>query len=379
MIAVTVLTVPACAQNMNENNEVIMNNILPLLEEYISQTLDEEKYAGAVIAVVSRDQIHYLKTFGVKRLGKPAQVTPNTLFQVGSISKTITATLVALLQKKNILKTNDTVHQYLPNFQLKHARTPLKVWHLLNHSSGVSGRGFNTSIEEYMPRAEILRKLQDKPLKGEPGHAYSYNNAMFSVMEDVMQSATGNSYHDLLTKNLLTPLGMNTVSTTLDAMQASPDRAHPHVKNKEGRYVPAKTYSRAYYAVASAGGINASVNDLIPFIQLHLGKYPELLNDQDLTPFYQALIQDEEAAEWLQDGVHEITEVYYGLGWRLMTFEGERVIFHGGWLKGFINFLAFLPDHDVGIIVLQNTESKFAREIAFKFFDLYVQNLRAAK
>lgn len=369
----------ACGTSKLKEEQPMINHILPALEKYITQTIKEKRYAGLAFAIVSKNHVYCAKTFGVKRLGKSDAVTPNTLFQIGSISKAITSTLVALLQKQNLFKTNDTVNQYLPEFQLNNARTPLRIWHVLSHSTGVPAKGVNEMIEAYMPRSAIQRKLQNTPITAEPGLDYSYNNAMYSVIEDILLAATGSPYPDLLQKHLLTPLGMQNVSTTLETMKASSDRAYPHVKGKEGRFVPAKSYSRGYYAVASAGGINASLNDLIPFVQLHLGKHPEVLNTQGREPFYQGLMADPEAEEWLQDGKHVITDVKYGLGWRLMTFEGEKVIFHGGWLKGFINFVGFLPDHDIGIIVLQNTESQFAREIAFKFFDLYFQSLPAVK
>jgi beta-lactamase class C len=375
LIAAITICVITCGMSQPNHNQAIMQTILPALEEYIVETMQEQEYPGLAIAVVSKDKIHYLKTFGVKRLGNPDPVTADTLFQIGSISKAITSTLVARLQKQKLLTTNDNVSQHLPQFKLKDAQNPLKVWHILSHSTGVSGKGFNQLIEAYTPRTEIHTRLKGTPITAEPGNDFSYNNAMYSVVEDVMHSATGSPYHELLDKHLLTPLGMSNVSTTLDDMKASADRAFPHVQNKDGDFVPAKSYSRGYYAVPAAGGINASLNDLIPFVQLHLGKYPELLNDEDRKHLYEARMTDPEATQWMQDGENLITDVQYGLGWRLTTFEGEKIVFHGGWLKGFINFLAFLPEHDIGIIVLQNTETTFSKQVGLVFFDLYVNTL----
>jgi len=77
--------------------------------------------------------------------------------------------------------------------------------------------------------------------------------------------------------------------------------------------------------------------------------------------------------QWLKTNRKKALHSYYGLGWRILNYDQERIVFHGGWLKGFTNFLGFIPDRKVGIVVLNNSEGNFAMQVAFTFFDLIME------
>lgn len=357
-------------------NDQTVENIIPALEKQIAQSMKANGIPGMAIAVVSRDKIHYLKTFGVKRIGSTDQITPNTLFQIASLSKPVHATLIAILQDQGKLHVDDPVSTHLPNFSIKSQQT-LRICHLMSHSSGISSNGFNEMIESYTPRDQIVNRLQKVRPVSAPGKNFLYNNAMYGVVEDVLSSASGKSLDKVIQEELFTPLGMKTACLGLDALLKASDKAYPHVPNRRGKYVPADNYSKAYYAFRAAGGINASITDLVPFLQLYLGKSNNVVTTNTLSTLTNPFIKNKNAVIATETKQGTITETFYGLGWQSMRFSNEKVIYHQGHLKGFRNFIGFIED-DVGIVILTNAERRHASKIAIKFFDLYLQSKRAA-
>lgn len=374
IISCALLLISMAVKASSAQTEEIIEKITPQLDKQFAQAMKANGIPGMAIAIVSKDKVHYLKTFGVKRVGKKDEITPNTLFQIASLSKPVHATLVAILQDKGKLTVEDPVKFHLPHFCTK-SKQPLKICHLMSHSSGIANNGFNELIEAYAPRDKILARLQSARPTALPGQNFAYNNAMYGVVEDVVTSASGKPLDAVIKEELFIPLGMQNACLGIDAMLDSQDKAYPHVPDRRGKYVPADNYSKAYYAFRAAGGINASILDMIPFVQLYLGKPNNIVSKETLLQLTAPYVKNKTAviASEAKKGV--ITDTYYGLGWQSMKFADKRVIYHGGHLKGFRNFIGIMQD-DVGIIVLTNAERKHASKVALKFFDLYLQQAK---
>jgi len=105
------------------------------------------------------------------------------------------------------------------------------------------------------------------------------------------------------------------------------------------------------------------------FLQLQMGGKPEILNAQDLLPFHTPVVNAPDVLNWMRSHLKGELKSYYGLGWRILDQDEKRMVFHGGYLKGFVNFLAFIPYRKIGIIILNNGESSFSAETAMMFFD----------
>ncbi|HRE31290.1 MAG TPA: serine hydrolase domain-containing protein, partial [Candidatus Berkiella sp.] len=261
--------------------------ILPTLEKNIAQTMKANDIPGVAVAIVSKDKIYYMKGFGVKKVGQTDKVTSTTLFQIGSLSKPVHATLLAILQDQGKLSLQDPVHQYIPHFKVSNAKQPVKICHLMSHSTGVPNNGFNERIEAFAPRENIVAKLQKTPVVAQPGKNFVYHNAMYGVVEDVVNSACGKRLETVINKELFTPLGMQHASLGYESMLVASDKAYPHIPNGRGKYMPAQKYSTSYYAFPAAGGINASVQDLAPFLQLYLGKPSTIVSKSTLAQLTQ--------------------------------------------------------------------------------------------
>lgn len=345
--------------------------IIPTLEKNIARTMKVNDIPGVAVAIVSKDKVYYMKGFGVKKVGQADKITPTTLFQIGSLSKPVHATLLAILQDQGKLSLQDPVSRFVPHFTVANTKQPVKICHLMSHSTGVPANGFNERIEAYAPRENIVAKLQKTKPIAQPGKTFLYHNAMYGVVEDVVNSACGKRLDTVIKQELFTPLGMQHASLGYEQMLRSSDKAYPHIPNGRGKYMPAQKYSTSYYAFPAAGGINASVQDLVPFLQLYLGKPSHIVSKLTLQQLTHPFVKNPKAVIVWQAKKGRVTNPSYGLGWHSMNYANKKVVYHQGHLKGFRNFMGYVED-DVGIIILTNAEKKHASTIALNFFDLYL-------
>lgn len=349
--------------------------VLSNLEAHIQNYVQKKRIAGCAIAVVYRNEVVFMHSYGVKTIGKNDKIDLDTVFQLGSVSKPMAATLVSILENKGHLRLEDPVTHYLPTFSLKSLQSPnvLKIKHILSHSTGVPRAGFNNLIESHASYDRILTALQSTPVRTPVGKRYDYHNAMFSLISEITHSATLLTFKDALKINLLKPLNMSNTSSTLDGLMNTHNRASPHTLGRRGALIPCDTYSKGYYTVAPAGGINSSIRDMANFLKAQLGGYPQVLSPKTLTRIHTPQIMTSNNVLSPYEGPAQlIKNARYGLGWRIVDFANHKMVFHGGWVKGFTNFIAFMPDQQIGIVVLHNGETRFSSKTAVKFFEMFM-------
>ncbi len=353
------------------NPSQTIESALIKLDQHIQRQVQKKQIPGCAVAVVYRNKIIFINSYGVKTLGKKEKIDLDTVFQLGSVSKPVAATLASILENKGYLKLDDPVNHYLPDFSLNstHSFRSLKIKHVLSHSTGVPRGGFNNLIESHAPPSRILKALQNTPVRTPVGRRYDYHNAMYSLISDITQSATGLSFKDSLHINLLKPLNMTNTSSTFSGLMRTNNRATPHVKGKNGALIPCNTYSQGYYNVAPAGGINSSIRDMAIFLKAQLGGYPEIISHRVLTRIQTPQVPTQSSLSTYEGPANLIKNARYALGWRVVDFAHHKLVFHAGWVKGFTNFIALMPEHQIGIVVLHNGESKFSSKTAVKFFE----------
>ncbi len=348
--------------------------VIAKLDAYIKKQVQNKVIPGCAIAIVYRNKVIFMNAYGVKTLGKPEKIDVDTVFQLGSVSKPIAATLAGILENQGHLKIDDPVSHYLPHFSLKSKQSPhsLKVKHVLSHSTGVPRGGFNNLIEAHAPYERIMTALQNTPVRTHVGKRYDYNNAMYSLISDITRSATQKSFHASLKTHLCQPLNMTKTSSTFAELQRSPNKATPHVRSGRRGLIPCDTYSKGYYSVAPAGGINSTIRDMAIFLNAQLGGYPQIISHKTLNRIHTPQITTTGSLSPSDGPPQMIKNPRYALGWRVVDFDHHRLVFHGGWLKGFTNFIAFMPEQQLGIVILHNSESKFSSKTAVKFFESYL-------
>jgi beta-lactamase class C len=207
-----------------------------------------------------------------------------------------------------------------------------------------------------------------------PGDCYTYQNALFGALAYYF-SNNNTSYSRELQTQLLTPLGMSTASVGKGGLLASESWAHPHIAIARNRWREGRVESN-YYRFSPAAGVNASIADMTIYLQALLGEFPTVISAQmikDVTTPRVKTQREINRRGWrgLLDDAH------YGLGWRIYDFEGKRINYHGGWVKGYRAEVSFAPDYKVGYVMLMNAESNMINSTTAEFWKRYFKQAEA--
>ncbi|WP_418296075.1 serine hydrolase domain-containing protein [Microbulbifer sp. SA54] len=353
-------------------------------DRYFRQLLKQQDIPGAAYVIVDRDQVVAMNTYGVRMQGKKEPVTTHTVFRLASVSKTFAASAATVLEHEQKFSWADKVVRYVPELSFK---TPalsmqLQVQHLLSHSSGLTPNAYDNYLEDNRPVSKILPMFSSIDPHCKPGKCYGYQNVLFSLIEEVIQKATGVPYSRQLKDRFFTPLAMDDASLGWESFMAASNRAAPHVQTGRG-WRPVKV-EKEYYLAAPAAGVNASISDMAQWLKAQMGAYPEVLSPEvirDMTT---------ERVETQRHMRHRIWRDYidhagYGLGWRLYSVGDDRIIFHGGWVAGFRAAVAYSEKRKVGIVILMNAESRVISDLTANFIadiigkGALVQAMAAAK
>ena len=366
-----ILAVPVSSFSpaLKTRNDTRLNAVLLDFDAFVEITLDAWNLPGMAIAVVENDSIVFLKGYGVRRIDQPDPIDTHTVFRIASVSKTFAATLTGLLVEEGVLDWNDRVYKYLPNFSLKDSVNTyrLSIRHILSHTSGLIPHTYDNLIEANRPYRKIVSALKDVPLMGLPGKRYGYQNVVFSLIGDIVESATGKPYKTLVRDKLFKPLEMTDASLGWDAYLAETNRASPHTV----QYYTWKTMEdkKAYYSVPPSAGVNASISDMARWLLAQMGATPDIVSPAILQSIHTPRVRTPgELPRYHWNGL--VRDAYYGMGWRIFDYAGHTMITHSGGIEGYLAQLAFIPDLKIGMVVLMNS-----RKIDFllpTFFDMYL-------
>lgn len=337
------------------------------LDRTITDLMRRTGVPGLSVAVVHDDEVVHLKGFGVRRTGESAKVGPDTVFQIASVSKPVSSTVIA-----GAFTTPDEWdrHVTLPGFAFK---DPWVTDHvtpadLFSHRSGLPDHAGDLLEDLGYDRSYILDHLRLEPLT--PFRAsYAYTNFGLTAAAEAIARAKGTTWQKLSEDTLFKPAGMTHTSTEFSAYVNAPDRAVTHVKNADGTWSP--RFVRDPDAQAPAGGVSSTARDMSRWLRLQLsggtldGKriipadtlarthLPEIVSQPPATP----------------DG----RTGFYGLGWNVSYDDAGRLrLSHSGAFELGTNAnVTMLPLEKLGIVVLTNgAPVGLADAVALDFFDV---------
>jgi beta-lactamase class C len=347
--------------------EKIINEYDQLLDYEISSS----GTVGAAVVIVYKNQIAFLKCYGVKRVGENDPVDENTVFRLASVSKTITGMLAGILDNQKIIRLDDKVINYLPGIKLKDSDNTkkLKIRNLLSHTTGLIPHAYDNMVEEKVPLGKIMEVLNQANISSEPGILYSYQNVMFSLVDTIISIKTFKNYAELVKEKIFMPCGMKNASADFRSFKENTNKAYPHIKINNNRYKAIQLNDR-YYSTAPAAGVNASISDMANFLIALLKK-----NDRIITNKVCHSVFSPQVITHLPGGYFsqwDRTEsVHYGIGWRLVGYKGRKIAYHGGYVQGYKTEIALCRDEDIGIAFLSNSPNKTASKSVPLFLNLY--------
>ena len=343
-------------------------NLNKALQQYFKKSIDAGAIVGAGVSIVYGDSILFSDGFGKRAVKENTKIDGETVFRLGSLSKGFAGVLMSSLQEEGKLDWEDKVVEHLPNFQFGdsiHTRN-IKLSHLLSHTTGTPYHSYTNLVEAGIPVEKITEYFKDlKPISS-PGTMYSYQNAMFSLSQEVVKKVTGQEVNTLLENKFFEPLGMNTVSMKHTDLVGTENVALPHlIKNKGWRSLP---LTDKYYNAVVAGGINASALDMAKWMRFLLGHHPEVLQPKTIEQVFKPFIEINNNNKYYQRWPNHVKS-HYGFGWRIHSFKNketqdEKTMWHhGGSVNNYRNEIALYPQDDLGICVLFNGNYRLARTV----------------
>ncbi|RFF28823.1 MULTISPECIES: serine hydrolase [unclassified Wenzhouxiangella] len=338
------------------------------MDRHFRIMLEAERVPGAAWAVVRDGRIVHAAGHGVRSLDDQRSVTPETVFRVASVSKTFAAQLTGQLVAEGRLHWDDPVRRYVPQFTLARAEhaQKLTIEHLLSQSAGIVPNAYDNLLNAGRTLEEILPQFGNVAPVCPPGECYTYQNVLFSLVEPAIEASSGRSYADLLRERVFEPLDMRQASVGHDEFLASSNRASPHVKVNRWRWVPTQV-NENYYRVAPAAGVNASALDLGRWLAAHMGNRPDVIRPQVVAGLTRKRVRT--ARELRRKGWRDLlSDAHYGLGWRIYSIDGQPLITHSGWVKGFVAQVAYSPEHRTGLALLLNAESGAINDLSIHFW-----------
>ncbi len=324
---------------------------------------------GMAIAVVQGGRTVYAKGFGVRKVGDPAPVDADTVFQVASLSKSLSGSVVAHEVGTGVIAWDTPVVAHLPWFALKDpwVTQHVTIADLFSHRSGLPDHAGDTLEDFGYDRRGVLERLRLLPLNGFRD-TYAYTNFGLTAAAESVAAASGKSWEDLSEAVLYAPLGMTSTSSRFADFERRPDRAVGHVK-VGNRYE--HKYQRRPDAQSPAGGVSSTVNDLARWMTMILqnGEFAgkRIIAEDALLPAIRAEMIS--SPSYAVDARPSLYGYGFGVG---ITPAGRVSISHSGAFGlGAGTYYALLPSAGVGIVVLTNAApSGVAESVGAAFMDV---------
>jgi beta-lactamase class C len=330
------------------------------------------KTPGAAIAIVKDSTIVYLKGIGVKEAGTRDSIDVHTVFRLASVSKPFASFLTGTLVQDSVLHWDDRVSTLLPEFHLSNEEetNKLTLRHVLSHTTGLPFHAYTNLVEEGLPLGELLVQLQSVPLSNKVGKEYSYQNVAYSLVGEAIKSATGKSYEAWMIENVFQPLGMKDASIDYFSMMTNTNIAKPHMPKKGGwRKV---SINNTYYNVAPAGGVNASISDMAQWMVALLGNRQDVIAKETLQTMYTPVIEAP-SKNRNYGRMHRLRDSFYGLGWRILHYPNDTLVYHGGFVNGYRSEVAVNQRDNIAICILANSPGELPDTGIPIFFSIYQQ------
>lgn len=337
------------------------------IESNVPELMRAARMPGFAIAVVSDGEIIYSDAFGARDPAKNLPATTDTLFGIGSITKSFVAISILQLAEQGKLSIDDPIVKHLP-FELGRPNEPILIRHFLSHSPGfpslasstvLLSRGLGEDTGVPMSSSDdffrFVNGAKDE-IVFSPGEHFFYNNAAWRMLGAIVQNVSGMPFHEYVTENVIHPLGMTRSTFDIDQLYADPDHLTPHRKTADGVEAtnfpyPNPVDNKAFSFLTAAGGITSSVTEMSLYLNMlidagtHSGG--ELISQRSMRDMQRLHIRE-------PDGYYGTTGYGFGVG-VTPDFLGELLIDHGGSIAVSTAHMALVPGEKIGVVMMGNS------------------------
>lgn len=319
----------------------------------VQKMMNEQKIVGLSLAVIKNGKAVVNKGYGLANVEYNVPVTAETVIRLGSVSKQFFTTAILKLMEDGKLSIEDSVHKFFPD--APEAWRPIKVKHLMSHTSGLKREGpaYNNSVIQ--PDLVIIKSAYSLPLDFKTGEKYQYCNLAYFMLAEIIKQVSGMPWQDYIREKLFIPAGMKKSCMT-DFYPIIPNRASGYM-HKNGVLVNAD----AMYAVRPSGGFLSTSTDMILWDKV-LREKNIILKKENWELLWQPFIKTSD---------NTASKEYYGFGWLIDELNGRKVIEHGGSNVGFRSYYARFVNDGLSIIIMTNTDEASPGAIVKALSDYY--------
>jgi CubicO group peptidase (beta-lactamase class C family) len=316
------------------------------LRERVQELMQQHQVPGVAVGLIV-DGKEYMEGFGITSVENPLPVTPETLFQIGSTTKTVTATAMMRLVEQGALALDVPVRQYLPDFRVQDEATAAQVTirHLLTHVAGWKGDVFTDTGWGDDAIARYVAQMAELPQVSPLGELWAYNNAALIVAGRVIEVLTGKPYAIAIRELVLEPLEMKeSFFHPADVMVRRFAVGH---MLREDRLVIARPWNIPH-SNNPAGGLTSTVRDQLRYARFHMG--------DGTAPSGERVLQEATVRLMQTPVVDSGNGSQMALTWFIQEVGGVRFVYHGGATFGQMSMLWIAPERRCALTVLTNAE-----------------------
>lgn len=330
------------------------------LEAFINKYMSAFDIPGAAVGIVQGGRLVYAQGFGVANPDTGAPVTPDTRMMIGSTGKSLTTMMMATLVDDGLMTWDTPAIDLYSSFKVKDPELTktITMRNLVCACTGVPRRdmewlfNFNTLTPE-----DTVASLADFEFYTDFGEAFQYSNQMVGTAGYIAgQVAEGNhgdlmgDYMKALHERVLDPIGMISTTLDFDAVLSDGGYAIPYTLMLDNTYQPmSMDLERSLVTIGPAGGLWSTLNDMARYMITQLAG--------GVAPDGTRVVSAENLNVTREPQIAINANTSYGLGWMVTSYHGQPVITHGGNTLGFTSEFTFLPDADLGVIVLTNARA----------------------
>ena len=319
----------------------------------------EHRIPGLALKIIRDGKVVKTAAYGRANLELDVPTKPETVFEIGSLTKQFTSAGILLLAQENKLSVDDRIGQHLPD--TPEAWNGVTIRHLLSHTSGIKSYtgldGFE--LRRHLTQGQFIRAIGARPMEFAPGDSWKYCNTGYSLLGYIIENVSGMSYWDFMSRRIFQPLGMHATTNRLPRL-VIPNRAAGYEQTNHVWINRDSDLTEVF----AAGAIASTARDLAKW---------SLALDGD-----RILDAASKAQMWTPARLNDGKVTKYGFGWHVDTFEGHKNIGHAGSTSGFSASLQRFPDDHLAVIILTNTDEQIASTLARKTASFFFRKPRSA-
>ncbi len=344
------------------------------LTQYIQQGMKDWNIPGLAIAIVKDGKVQVMKGFGVTDLETKEPVNENTLFMIASNSKLFTGTALAQLENNKKLRLDDKVSKYIDGFKLydKNTTDLVTIRDLLSHRIGTKTfQGDFMFWNGNLSRVGIMNKMKLLKPSGIFRQSFGYCNSCYLTAGEIIPIVTGKPWEVYVYDSLVVPLGMQNTHTLTQGYSERENTAKPYTNLQTGQLtrLPFDQVDN----LGPAGSMVSNVNDLSKWLlmQLDSGRLngKRILDWEVIKKTRNMNI----AVSSTKSSLLPVHYAGYGLGVFMNDYGGKQVYYHTGGAFGFVTNTCFVPEENLGIVILTNNDNQsFFEALRYQVLDAYL-------